>query len=62
LLLGVVDDGPAAGSEAAAEKPARRGRGRTRGDANATDAEAGATEEKPARTRTPRAKKSSNPA
>ncbi len=62
LLLGVVDDGPPAGSDTAAEKPARRARGRSRADSDATDAEAGPSDEKSARTRTPRAKKASTTA
>ena len=57
LLLGVVDDTPAV--PAAEAKPARRS-GRVRKDE--APAEAGAAEEKPARTRTPRAKKASTPA
>ena len=53
LLLGVVDDAPSA----EAEKPARRGRARKE-DAGVE----GATEEKPARTRVPRPKKTSTTA
>ena len=60
LLLGVVDDAPAAGADDGAEKPGRRGRGRARKDDGA-DA-AGAADEKPARTRAPRAKKASTTA
>jgi hypothetical protein len=58
LLLGVVDDTPAAAASDDA-KPARRGRGKPRKEDDA--GEAGA-EEKPARTRTPRAKKASTTA
>jgi hypothetical protein len=58
LLLGVVDDAPAAGADDAAEKSGRRGRGRARKD----DGADGAGEEKPARTRVPRAKKASTTA
>jgi hypothetical protein len=49
LLLGVVDDAPAA----EAEKPARRSRARKEEAGTAADA----TDEKPVRTRVPRPKK-----
>ncbi len=52
LLLGVVDDTPAA--PAVESKPARRSSGRVRKDDTAVESGA---DEKPARTRTPRAKK-----
>ena len=54
LLLGVVDDAPAADTDDA-EKPGRRGRGRARKDDGAEDQ--GTDGEKPARGRVPRAKK-----
>jgi len=59
LLLGVVDDAPAADTDDA-EKPGRRGRGRARKD----DAAEGqnADGEKPSRGRVPRAKKASTTA
>jgi uncharacterized protein (TIGR00288 family) len=60
LLLGVVDDAPSAGADDAAGKPSRRGRGRVRKDD--APAEAGAADEKPARTRVPRPKKASTSA
>ena len=53
LLLGVVDDSPAAGADAA--KPARRSRAR-KDDAGT---ESGAADERPARTRVPRPRKPS---
>ena len=56
LLLGVVDDSPAAGADAA--KPARRSRAR-KDDAGT---ESGAADEKPARTRVPRPRKPSTTA
>ena len=60
LLLGVVDDTPAASADESADKPSRRGRGRARkGDA---PDEPGADGEKPARTRVPRPKKASTTA
>ena len=55
LLLGVVEDAPAAGAAAPAEKPARRGRVRK----DESGSGAGAADGKPARTRAPRAKKAS---
>ena len=55
LLLGIVDDAPAASTDAPAEKPARRGRTR-KGSAGTDVATDGA---KPARTRVPRPKKDS---
>ena len=60
LLLGVVDDSPAAGAEASADKPARRSRGRARKDEAGT--ESGAADEKPVRTRVPRPRKPSTTA
>ena len=59
LLLGVVDDAPAAADDAA-DKSGRRSRGRTRKDEGAEDA--GAEDAKPARTRVPRGKKASTTA
>jgi len=56
LLLGVVDDSPVAGADAA--KPARRSRAR-KDDAGT---ESGAADEKPARTRVPRPRKPSTTA
>jgi uncharacterized protein (TIGR00288 family) len=53
LLLGIVDDAPASGNGSADAKPARKS-GRVRKED--ADVESGA-EDKPARTRTPRAKK-----
>jgi uncharacterized protein (TIGR00288 family) len=60
LLLGVVDDSPAAGADASADKPARRSRGRARKDEAGT--ESGAADEKPVRTRVPRPRKPSTTA
>jgi uncharacterized LabA/DUF88 family protein len=59
LLVGMVDETPAAAAEPA-DTAGRRGRGRARKDDGAN--ESGADAEKPARTRTPRAKKASTTA
>jgi uncharacterized LabA/DUF88 family protein len=59
LLLGVVDDSPAASVADSAEKPGRKGRGRAKKDDVAT---APAPAAKPARTRAPRPKKASTTA
>ena len=59
LLLGVVDDTPAAAADDSADKPRRSGRARAKKDDAA--GETGA-DEKPARTRVPRPKKASTTA
>jgi uncharacterized LabA/DUF88 family protein len=59
LLLGVVDDTPAAAADESADKPRRSGRVRVKKDDVAGDTTA---DEKPARTRAPRPKKASTTA
>ncbi len=59
LLLGVVDDTPAAAADDSADKPRRSGRVRAKKDDAAAETTA---DEKPARTRVPRPKKASTTA